>query len=141
MSRNVKIRIYETIILPVVLYGCETWSLTLSEEHRLRVFVNRVLRRIFESKWDKVMEGWRKRHNKDLHSLYSSPGIITRRTHKISSVCKYCHCNAAVTMVHKHAEFVGPFGRHGCNLQIIEPRLRIILCVYNVQENREAHHM
>jgi hypothetical protein len=52
-------RIYKTIILPVVLYGCETWSLTLREEHRLRVFKNRVLRRIFGPKRDEVMGGWR----------------------------------------------------------------------------------
>jgi hypothetical protein len=64
-----------------------------------------------------------------------------RRIHKISSVCKYCCCNVAVTMVHMHAEFVGPFGRYGCDLQTIEPRLRIVLCVYNVQENQEARHM
>jgi hypothetical protein len=53
----------------------------------------------------------------------------TRRIHKISSICKYCHCNPAVTMVRMHAEFVGPLGRYGCNLQTIEPRLRIALCV------------
>jgi hypothetical protein len=52
MNANIKIRIYKTIILPVVLYGCETWSLTLREEHRLRVFENRVLRRIFGLKRD-----------------------------------------------------------------------------------------
>jgi hypothetical protein len=50
LSRNVKVKIHKTIILPVVLYGCETWSLTLREEHKLRVFENRVLRRIFGSK-------------------------------------------------------------------------------------------
>jgi hypothetical protein len=60
LSKNVKIRIYKTIILPVVLYGCETWSLTLREEYRLRVFENRVLRRIFGPKGDEVMGGWRK---------------------------------------------------------------------------------
>jgi hypothetical protein len=54
LSRNVKVRIYKIIILPVVLYGCETWSLTVWEEHRLRVFENRVLRRIFGPKWDEV---------------------------------------------------------------------------------------
>jgi hypothetical protein len=56
LSKNLKIRIYKTIILPVVLYGCETWSLTLREEHRLRVFENRVLRRIFGPKRDEVTE-------------------------------------------------------------------------------------
>jgi hypothetical protein len=69
-------RIYKTIILPVVLYGCETWSLTLREEHRLRVFENRVLGRIFGPKWDEVTGEWRKLHNKELHDLYSSPSII-----------------------------------------------------------------
>jgi hypothetical protein len=76
LSRNVKIEIYETIILPVVLYGCETWSLTLREERRLRVFENRVLRRIFGLKRDEVAGGWRKLRNDELHGLYSSPSII-----------------------------------------------------------------
>jgi hypothetical protein len=76
MSRNVKVTIYRTIILPVVLYGCETWSLTLMEEHRLRVFENRVLRRIFGPKRDEVMGEWRKLHSEELHSVYPSPDII-----------------------------------------------------------------
>jgi hypothetical protein len=66
----------KTIIVPVVLYRCETWSLTLREEHRLRVFENRVLRRIFGPKRDEVTEGSRKLHNEELHNLYSSPSII-----------------------------------------------------------------
>jgi hypothetical protein len=69
-------RTYKTIILSVILYGCETWSLTLREEHRLRVFENRVLRRIFEPKRDEVTGGWRKLHNEELRDLYSSPNII-----------------------------------------------------------------
>jgi hypothetical protein len=60
LSKNIIIRIYKTIILPVVLYGYETWSLTLREEHRLRMFENRVLRRIFGPKRDVVTEEWRK---------------------------------------------------------------------------------
>jgi hypothetical protein len=76
LSRNIKIKIYKTIILPVVLYGCETLSLTLREENRLRVFENRVLRRIFEPKRDEVTGEWRKLHNEGLHILYSSPNII-----------------------------------------------------------------
>jgi hypothetical protein len=61
----------------VVLYGCETWSLTLREEHRLRVFENRVLRRIFGPRRDEVTGDWRKLRNEELHNLYSSPNIIT----------------------------------------------------------------
>jgi hypothetical protein len=76
LSRNVKVKIYKTIILPVVLYGCETWSLTPREKHRLRVFENRVLRRIFGPKRDEVTGEWRKLHNEQLHILYTSPNII-----------------------------------------------------------------
>jgi hypothetical protein len=67
---------YKIIILPVVLYGCETRSLILREEHRLGVFENRVLRRIFGPKRDEVTGEWRKLHNDELHDLYSSPSII-----------------------------------------------------------------
>jgi hypothetical protein len=63
--------------MPVVFYGCETWSLTLSEEYGLRVFENRVLRRIFGPKRDEVTGEWRKLHNEELHILYLSPDIIT----------------------------------------------------------------
>jgi hypothetical protein len=74
--KNLKIRIYKMIILPVVLYGCETLSLTLREEHRLRVFENRMLRRIFRPNRDEVMGEWRKFHNEELRDLYSSPSIM-----------------------------------------------------------------
>ena len=63
LPKNLKIKIYRTIILPVVLYGCETWSLTLRKECRLRVFENRVLKRIFRPKKDEVKGEWRKLHN------------------------------------------------------------------------------
>jgi hypothetical protein len=63
-------------ILHVVLYGCETWSLILREEHRVRVFENRVLRKIFGPKRDELTGEWRKLHNVELHDLYSSPSII-----------------------------------------------------------------
>jgi hypothetical protein len=72
---NVKIRIYKTIILPVVLYGCETWYITLTKEHRLRVFQNRVMR-IFGPRRDEVTGDWRILHNEELHNLYYSPSII-----------------------------------------------------------------
>ena len=62
--------------MPVVLYGCETWSFTLRKEHRLRLFENRVLRRMFGPKMDKVTKEWRQLHNKKLNDLYSSPNII-----------------------------------------------------------------
>jgi hypothetical protein len=75
LSKNLKFKIYKTIILPLVLYGCETWSLTL-REYRLRVFENRVLRRIFGPKRDEVTGDWRKLHNEELHNLYSSPSKL-----------------------------------------------------------------
>jgi hypothetical protein len=76
LSKNLKIKLYRSIILPVVLYGCETWSLTLREEHRLRVFENRVLRRVFGSKRDEVTGEWRKLHTEELNDLYSSPNVV-----------------------------------------------------------------
>jgi hypothetical protein len=76
LSKNVKIKTYRTIILPVVLYGCETWSLTLNEGRRLRVFENRVLKRIFGNKRHEVKGEQRRLHNKELYALYSSPNVI-----------------------------------------------------------------
>jgi hypothetical protein len=73
---NVSSKINRAIILPVVLYGCESWSLTLREERRLRVFEDRVLRRIFGPKRDEVTGEWRRLHNKKLYALYSSQNII-----------------------------------------------------------------
>ena len=76
LSKNLKIKIYRTIILPVVLYGCETWSLTLREERRLRVFENMVLRRIFGPKRYEVTGEWRRLHNEELNDLYCSRNIV-----------------------------------------------------------------
>jgi len=76
LSKNVDIKIYRNRILPVVLYGCHTWSLTLREESRLRVFENRVLRRIFGPKRDEVTGEWRKLYYEELVDLYSLPNIV-----------------------------------------------------------------
>ena len=76
LSKNLKIEIYRTIILPFVVYGCETWLHTLREERRLRVFENRVLRRIYGIKRDEVTGEWSKLHNEELNDLYSSFNIV-----------------------------------------------------------------
>ena len=76
LSKNIQIEIYRTVILPVVLYGCETWLLTLRKERRLRVFENRVLKRIFGPKRDEITEEWRKLHNEDLNVLYFLPSVV-----------------------------------------------------------------
>ena len=70
LSQNIKIKIYRAVTLPFVLYGCETWSVTLREERRLRVFENRVLKGIFEPKRDKVTGELIKLHNEELNDLY-----------------------------------------------------------------------
>ena len=75
LSKNLKIKIYRTVILPVVLYGYETWSLTLREERKLRVFENMVLR-IFGPRRDEVTGKWSRLHNEELSDLYSSPNIV-----------------------------------------------------------------
>ena len=76
VSKNLKVKAYRTIILLVVLYECETWSVTLREERGLRVFENRVLRRIFGPKRDEVTGEWRKLHNEELNDQYCSPNIV-----------------------------------------------------------------
>jgi len=76
LSKNLKIKIYGTIILPVVLYGCETWSIILREEHRLRASENVVLRRIFGPRRVDITGEWRMLHNEDLNALYCSPSTV-----------------------------------------------------------------
>ena len=76
LSKNLKIKICRNIILHAVLYGCEPWSLTLREDCRLRVFENRMLRKIFGPKRDEVTGEWRKLHNEELDDLYFSPNIV-----------------------------------------------------------------
>jgi hypothetical protein len=98
----------KTILLPVVLYGCGTRPLSLREEHRLRVFENRVLRRIFEPKRDEVTGEWRKLHNEEIHDLYSSPSII--RIIKARMI--------------RWAGHVARMGRRGCWLLVGKPEGR-----------------
>jgi hypothetical protein len=76
LSKNININIYRNVILPVVLYGCETWSLTLREEHRMKVLENRVLRKIFRPKRDEVRWKWRRLRNEMLRYLYFLPNSI-----------------------------------------------------------------
>jgi hypothetical protein len=114
-QNNLKIRIYKTIILPVVLYGCKTWSLTLREEHRLRVLENRVLRRIFGPTRDEVTGEWRKLHNEELRDLYSSPGIIriikSRRMKLAGHVARMGEKRNAYRLLVGKAEGKRPLGR------------------------------
>jgi hypothetical protein len=111
----VKIKIYKTIILPVVLYWCETLSLTLGEEHRLRVFENRVLWRIFGPKTDEVTGGWRKLHNEELHGLYPSPGIVrvikARRMRWAGNVARMGLVRGAYNILVGRPEGRRPLGR------------------------------
>jgi hypothetical protein len=87
LSRSVKVKIYKTIILPVVLYGCETFSLTLREEHRLRVFENRVLRSIFGPKRDEVTGEWRKLHSEELYPSQILLGVDQIKENEVGGTC------------------------------------------------------
>jgi hypothetical protein len=90
LSRNVKVKIYKTRILPVSFYGCETLSLRLREEHRLRVLENRFLRIILGPKRDDVTGEWRTFHDEELHNLYSFPNIIRQIQVKTNQVGRAC---------------------------------------------------
>jgi hypothetical protein len=115
MSRNVKIKIYKIIILPVVLYGCETLFLTLREEYRLRLLENRVLRRIFGPRRDEVTGGWRNLHNEELHGLYCSPSIIrvikARRMRWAGHVARMGEVRGAYNILVGRPEGRRPLGR------------------------------
>ncbi|KAJ4452331.1 hypothetical protein ANN_03856 [Periplaneta americana] len=118
LSKNLKVRIYKTVILPVVLYGCETWTLTLREEHRFRVFENKVLRKIFGAKRDEVTGEWRKLHNTELHALYSSPDIIrnikSRRLRWAGHVARMGESSNAYRVLVGRPEGKRPLGRPRC---------------------------
>ena len=114
-SKKLKVDTYKTIILPVVLYGCETWSLTLREEHRLRVFENKVLSKIFGAKRDEITGEWRKLHNAELHALYSSPNIIknlkSRRLRWAGHVARMEQFRNAYRVLVGNSESKRPLGR------------------------------
>ncbi|KAJ4446228.1 hypothetical protein ANN_12922 [Periplaneta americana] len=115
LSKNLKVRIYKTVVLPVVLYGCETWTLTLRAEHRLRVFKNKVLRKIFGSKRDEVTGEWRKLHNAEVHALYPSPDIIrnikSRRLRWAGHVARMGESRNAYKVLVGRPEVKRPLGR------------------------------
>jgi hypothetical protein len=114
ISKNIKIKIYKTVILPVVLYGCETWSLTLGEKHSLRVFENRVLRKIFGPKREE--DGSRRKlHNDELHSLYSLPNIVrvikSRRMRWVGHVARMVEGRGVYWVLFGRPEGKKPLGR------------------------------
>jgi hypothetical protein len=113
----VKVRIYKIIILSAVLNGCERWSLTVREEHKLRVFENRVLR-IFGPKMDGVTGGWRKLYNEELHNLYSSPSIIriikSRRMRRAGHVARMREKRNVYRLLVGKPEGKRPLGRPRC---------------------------
>jgi hypothetical protein len=115
LSRNVQVKIYRSIVLPVVLYGCETWSLTLREKHRVRVFENRVLRRIFGPKRDEVKGEWRKLYNGELRNLCSSPDITrqikSRRMRWAGHVARMGEGRKVYKVLVEKLEGKRPFGR------------------------------
>jgi len=120
---NLKIKIYRTIILPVVLYGFETWLLTLKEERKLRVFENRVLRRIFGPKRDEVTGEWRKLHNEELNDLYWSRNSVrvikSRRMGWAGHVARMGEKRGVYRVLVGNPEGKRPLGRPGVDGRLI----------------------
>jgi hypothetical protein len=114
LSRNLKVKIHKTIILLVILYGCETWSLTLREEHILRVFENRVLRTVFGPKRDEVKGEWRKLHRGELHNLYSSSDIIRQIKSRRMRWVGHVACMGEGRNVYRFLLGKTPLGRPRC---------------------------
>jgi hypothetical protein len=115
ISININFKIYRILTLPVVLYGCETWSLTLRKERRLRVFENRVLRRIFGPKRDEVTGEWKRLHNEELYKLYSSPNVLpvikSRRMRWAGHVARMGEKGGVYRVLGWKPERKKPFGR------------------------------
>ena len=115
LSKNLETKIYRTVILPVVLYGCEAWSLTTREERKLRVFENMVLRRIFGLRRDEVTGEWRRLHNEELNGLYSSPNIVrvikSRRMRWAGHVARMGEERGAYKVLVRKPEGKRPLGR------------------------------
>jgi hypothetical protein len=125
------------------LYGCETWSLTVREEHKLRVFEKRALRKIFEPKRDGVMGGWRKLHNEELHNLYSSPNIIriikSRSIRWAGHVARMGEKRIVYRLLVRKPEGKRPLGRprrgwiHNINTDLLEIGLNVVEWIGLVQ--------
>ena len=118
IQKILKIRVYRTIILPVVLYGCETWSLTRQEERKLRVFENMVLRRIFGSRNEEVTGEWRRLHNEELNDIYVSPNIVrmikSRRMRLTGHVARMSEERGVYRVLVGKPEEKRPLGRPRC---------------------------
>jgi len=123
LSNNIKIKIYITIILPVVLYGCETWSLTLREERRLMVLETRVMGRILGPKRDEATGEWRGLHSEEFNGLYSSPNIIrvikSRRMRWTGQVARMGERRGAYRVLVWKPEGNRPFGTPRLNIKYI----------------------
>ena len=115
LSRNIKIKIYRTVILSVVLYGCGTWKLILKEGRRLRVYENRMLRRMFGPKRDEATGEWRKLHNEELNDLNSSLTIVrvikSRRRKWAGHVARMGERRVVYSVLEGKPEVKRPLGR------------------------------